>query len=210
MKALFPIVILSLLMLISCKKEETKPTTNPTTETPTNTTESTGLEITVKDYLGNIITGAIVKLYLSEYDLIQGTNQVGSTSFSDKNGKVIFNNLLPTKYYWYIESGCQNNVNGGVTTVSSLTENKLNTLDVILSRTGTMLFVNSSTDNYRVYINGKAMFDMGGNTAKYKYNIPTGNYTIRVLQLDGYIFNATDITYSGTVSCGNTLTTTFP
>jgi len=40
--------------------------------------------------------------------------------------------------------------------------------------------------------------------------MPTGSYSIRVLQLSGYVFTPTDQTYTGTLSCGQTMTTTFP
>jgi hypothetical protein len=39
---------------------------------------------------------------------------------------------------------------------------------------------------------------------------PTANYTIRILQVSGYVFEPTDRTYTGSVTCGGTLVATFP
>src|SRR5690606_37544384 len=151
------------------------------------------------DDLGNTITGASVKLYSSQTDWSNGTNQVGTTQFSDASGKVKFSDLSSIKYYWLAEKDCKNNVNGGVTTTSALTANVNNTVNVILSSTGTLKFVSTSSNPYRIYINGTAAFDMNGGTTQYKYYMPTGSYSIRVLQLSGYVFTPTDQTYTGTL-----------
>jgi hypothetical protein len=197
-KVIFLIIALIGLMTInSCKKEEVKPT-------------PTSLEVTLKDNLGNKISGASVKLYSSQTNWNNGANQVGTTQFSDASGKVKFNDLSNIKYFWFAEKDCQNNVNGGITTTSALTANVNNTVDVILSSTGTLKFVSTSSNPYRIYINGNAAFDMNGGTTQFKYYMPTGSYSIRVLQLSGYVISPTDKTYTGTIGCGQTLTTTFP
>jgi len=51
---------------------------------------------------------------------------------------------------------------------------------------------------------------MNGGTVDYENFMPTGYYTIRVLQVSGYAVYPTDETFSGTLGCGATLTTTFP
>lgn len=190
-----------LTILSSCKKDDDdiQPTITPTS-----------LELTLKDDLGNTITGASVKLYSSQTNWSNGTNQVGTTQFSDASGKVKFSDLSSIKYYWLAEKDCKNNVNGGVITTSALTANVNNTVNVILSSTGTLKFVSTSSNPYRIYINGTAAFDMNGGTTQYKYYMPTGSYSIRVLQLSGYVFTPTDQTYTGTLNCGQTMTITFP
>jgi hypothetical protein len=190
-------LFVSLVLLNSCKKNDAQPT-------------PTSLQITLKDGLGNIISGASVKLYSSQTDWNNGTNQVGTTQFSDASGNVNFGALSNIKYYWLATKDCQNNVNGGVTTASALTANINNTVNVILSTTGTLEFVSTSSNPYSIYINGTAAFDMDGGTTKYKYYVPTGSYSIRVLQQSGYVVSPTDETFTGTVDCGQTLTTTFP
>jgi len=141
--------ILILMILIgfcvsSCKKAET-PTTN--------------LELTLKDDLGNIVSGSSVKLYSSETDWTNGTNQVGTTQFSDASGKVKFSDLSNIKYYWFAEKDCKNNWHGASTTTSALTANITNTINVILSSSGTLTFTNTSSNPYHIYINGTLSFE---------------------------------------------------
>lgn len=188
------IVFIGLAVLNSCKKDQTP----------------TSLELTLKDNLGNSVSGASVKLYASQTDWNNGSNQVGTTQFSDATGKVKFNDLSNIKYYWFAEKDCQNNVNGAVTTTSALTVNLNNTLNVVLSSTGILKFVSTSSNPYRIFINGTAAFDMNGGTTQYDNYMPIGSYTLRVLQLSGYAISPTDKTYTGTLICGSTLTTTFP
>ncbi len=199
-KKLFSILTLACIVAIftACDTgEEPKPT-------PTN------LKLTIKNKLGNLVSGATVKLFSSEMDLAKETNQIGSTKISDASGVVEFSDLSAIKYYWMVEKDCENNVNGGVSTTTALTSNKTNSVDVILSETGTLVFNNLSSNSYRVYINGVAKFDMnGGTTQTYSYNL-VGTYTLRVLQLNGYLVYPTDKTYSGNLSCGSTLTLNFP
>ena len=183
---------------------------NSVTKTVTIQPQPTTLEITLKDELANLLTGVSVKLYPSQDDWINGTNQVGTTLTSDASGKVKFSSLSALKYYWFAEKDCKNNVNGGITTVSALTVNTNNTVEVILTGTGTLKFTNTSSNPYRIYINGVSTYDLPGGLVLYKYYKPTGAYTLRVLQLSGYALYPTDLTYSGTLACGSTLSTTFP
>ena len=191
------IVIVGVTFSNSCTKDYLEPT-------------PTSLELTLKDDLGNSVSGASVKLYSSQTDWSNGTNQVGTTQFSDASGNVKFSDLSSIKYCWLAEKDCQNNVHGAITTTSALTANVTNTVNVILSSTGTLCFVSTSTNPYRIYINGTATYDMNGGTTQYKYYMPIGSYSIRVLQLSGYVLYPTDKTYTGTLSCGQTMTTTFP
>lgn len=197
-------IITGLLFLNSCSKDDDDDVQ------PTPTTVPTSLELTLKDNLGNSVSGASVKLYSSESDWENETNQIGSTQTSDASGKVKFNDLSNIKYYWLAKKDCQNNVNGAVTTTSELTANTVNSLNVILSSTGTLRFVSTSTNPYRIFINGTAAFEMAGGTTENLFYVPTGSYSIRVLQLSGYVFTPTDQTYTANVGCGQTITTTFP
>jgi len=170
----------------------------------------TSLELVLKDDLGNIVPGASVELYSSETDWNAGTNQIGTTLTSDASGKVKFTNVSNIKYYWFAEKDCKNNVNGAITSASPLTANTTNSINVILTGTGTLKFISTSPNPYRIYINGIVAFDMNGGTTKYQYYTPTGSYSLRVLQLSGYAISPTDKTYTGTLTCGSTLVTTFP
>ena len=192
-------VFIGLAVFSSCKKDKETPTPKPT-----------ALELTLKDGLGNIVAGASVKLYASQTDWNNETNQVGATLTSDASGKVKFSSLSNIQYYWFAEKDCNNNVNGAITTTSALTANVTNTLDVILSSTGTIKLVSTSVNPYRIYINGTAIGDMNGGTTEYVYYVPVGSYSIRYLQLSGYVVYPTDQTVTGNVSCGSMLTVTFP
>jgi hypothetical protein len=192
--------IASFLMLTACGKDDTTPTEIPTS-----------LELTIKDHLGNIVNGANVKLFASESDWNNETNQIGSTQVSDASGKVKFTNLSAIKYYWFAEKNCENNVNGAVTTVDPLSANKTNTLDVILSQTGNLKLNNTSDNPYRIFYDGQVVIEsMNGNSTQTFYFVPTGNHSIRYLQLSGYAVYPTDETESINVSCGATTALTFP
>lgn len=181
----------------SFKKEDTSP---PPTQ----------IEFSVKDNLGNSVSGATVKLYTSEKDFRAQSNQFGETHFADASGKVTVTGLSNIRYYWFVEKECKNNFYGGVTSESNIALNKTTTMDVILNPTGTLKFVSNSTNPYKIFINGTEIGQLEGNATDYAYYTPAGSYSIRVLQVSGYVVTPTDKTYTGTVSCGTTLTTTFP
>ena len=183
--------------------------TNSTTQT-VNLANPTALQITIKDNLGNPVTGATVKLYSSTNDWTNETNQLLTTQTSNANGVVTFSPLSSILYYWKVTSGCQNNFFGSNTTANALTANVTNTVTTVLGGTGTLAFSNTSTNPYDVYVNGTVQItNMAGGTTK-NLIVPVGAYTIRVLQKSGYLISPTDKTYNGTLSCGLTLTTTFP
>lgn len=186
---------LCLILTIACKKETT-PLPPP----------ETSLKITVNDELGNAVSGATVAL-LDDEEL----TQIGVTQTTDANGVVTFQKLTPRKYAWAAVKGCKNNANGSGISVSPLTANITNTVTTVISGTGTISLTNISTNPYHVYVNGELMFSSmpGGTTETLQFR-PTGNYTIRILQVSGYVFEPTDITYTGNLECGGTLVASFP
>jgi len=123
-------VVMAIITFSACKKdEEVKPA-------------PTSLQITVRDEIGNIISGSVVKLYASQTDWENETNQVGSTQVSDASGVVTFSDLSAIKYYWLAEKDCKNNVNGGATTTTPLASNVTTTVNAVLSSTGSLSFEN--------------------------------------------------------------------
>ena len=58
-------------------------------------------------------------------------------------------------------------------------------------------------------MNGNLEFSINGNTS-YALIAPTAAYSIKVVQVSGYAVYPTEKTFSGTLTCGSTLTTTFP
>ena len=91
----------------------------------------TSLKLTVLDYLGNVVDGAAVKLYLTEDDYREETNQVGQTTYSDKKGKVTIKNLEPRIYYVYVTKDDMNNIGRGVMT-DTLKAGKVNKVNIVI------------------------------------------------------------------------------
>ena len=175
-----------------------------------NIAAPTSLEITVKDNLGNSVSGASVKLYSNVTDWTNGTNQILTTLTTDAAGVVKFSPLSTIKYYWFVSNGCKNNSYGSNTTTNALTANTNNTVTTIIDGTGTLIINNTSTNPYDVYINNVLQVaSMAGGTSK-QFSAPVGAYIIRVLQKSGYLVFPTDKTYNVNLTCGGTVTTTFP
>jgi hypothetical protein len=176
--------------IIGCKKENI----------------STTLEIRVVDEQGIYINGASVKLYKTQSDMENDTNQFGKTQTTDANGKVSFSNLGPDIYYWFAEKGCQNNVNG-ISTTPALDLNVTRVVTTTLTGTGTLTLTNRDpTSQYQVNLNGYPLLtaDPG---ASYTYiYVPADTYYLEAIQVNG----TGDKTYSGAITCGSTLTFIFP
>ncbi|TAF99167.1 MAG: hypothetical protein EAZ44_10575 [Cytophagia bacterium] len=195
--------IVTILFFSSCGKKDDA--------TPSSTPQETALQMTLTDDLGNLVSGASVKLYSSQNDLTSGTNQVGTTQTSASDGKVKFTGLSNIRYYWLAQKTCQDNVNGAVTTTNAIPLNQTTAINVVLTRTGTLTFVSNSSNPYAVYVNNQLVISsMAGNTTRTITFAPIGSYTIRVEQLSGFAISPTIRTYNGTLTCGGTLTTTFP
>lgn len=195
-------VFAAALLFNSCKKDDDDNSSNPTV-TPTT------IELTINDESG-AVPGASVKLYSSETDLNNQTNQIGEAETSNASGVVSFGDLNNIQYYWFAEKDCQNNVNGIVSSSTAITANATNTYTIDLTPIGTMKLVSTSSNPYEVFINNVKVFNMDGGTTQTIENVPTGSYSVRVLQISGYVFSPTDNTYSENVNCGQTTTVTFP
>jgi hypothetical protein len=91
----------------------------------------TSMRITVIDYVGNVVEGAAVQLFLTEKDYRGETNQVGETQYTDKKGRATIKNLQPRVYYLYVTKDDMNNIGGGVRT-DTLVEGKVNKLNVVI------------------------------------------------------------------------------
>lgn len=177
--------------LASCKKETVPP-------------PDTSLTILVTDQSGNYESGATVALFTS-------TTATDSTvQITDSKGNATFKGLSPIVYYYVVVAGCQSNLGSSNSTVNPITQNTNTEVQTVLNGTGTINFINNSTYSYEVYVNGAVEYSsMNGSSAK--SNLFTqGNYTIRVLQLNGYLLTPTDETYTGNVVCGGTLNVSFP
>jgi len=170
----------------------------------------TALQIKVLDNLGNAIVGASVKLYPSQTDYLNLTNQVLTTQITNSQGIVTFQPLNPTKYYWQAILDCKTNIFGSVTTTNNLLPNTTNTVQTVLNSTSVITLSNNSTNPYSVSLDGTIINSSMAGNSSISYPIPSGNHTIVVTQLSGYILLPTIKTYTINPSCGQTLTQSFP
>lgn len=183
----------------SCKKDEATP--------PPPTT----LELNIKDSIGNVVSGATVKLYTSRSDLRLQKNQFGETLTADAEGKVKVTGINNPKYYWFAEMGCQNNSNGTLTSESDLVSNTDNNFDVTLQPTGTLAFANRSTDPYKIFVDGIEYVQLPGHRIIYFDEMPLASYSIKVVQAVRNQAYPEEETFSGTLSsCGSSIEFHFP
>ena len=82
-------------------------------------------------------------------------------------------------------------------------------MGTVLKGTGLIKFTNNSSNPYDVYVNGTLVHEMSGKSVESDYHLE-GTYTIRVLQVSGYVFTPTDESFTGNVVCGGTLNVAFP
>jgi hypothetical protein len=191
-KIVFIVTLLSIsTFFLSCKKENIQP-------------PDTSLTITVSDELGNRVSGATVDLYASL------TTNDSTVQITDSKGMATFKGLSPIVYYWSAVSGCKSNLVGSYTTTTPLIQNTNNQVGTVIKGAGLISLISNSSNPYRIYVNGIIAFDsMAGNSVEL-YPVTDGYYTIRVLQLSGYLFTPTDESFTGNVVCGGTLNVTFP
>jgi hypothetical protein len=167
------------------------------------------LKMTVKDDAGNLLPGAVVNLYTSDNDRMGHINAVAMTT-ADANGVASFTNLLPTAYYWYAEKGCYNNYWANYLMTSPIVGGTTNTMTSILGGHGTIRFVNTSANTFFLYIDGLYGADAAAYATVTVNNYASGAHTLRALQHVGLVITGADISYSATLTCGGTITFTFP
>ena len=168
----------------------------------------TELELTIVDDPSGVpANGATVKLFLSQDDWKNKTN-VLSTQTADASGSVTFSNLSSRVYYWYAEwMNCRNNTYEFTHTASAIPEFVKTQINCTVEATGTLKFVNNSSSSFRVDVNGVTFYPSMPGGATYSQVIGIGNYDIHVVEIGG---SGRDQAYTGTLTCGLTLVTTFP
>lgn len=185
--------LFSMLFFVSCGKEDPQPT-------------DASLKLTVLSSIGNPVGSADVYLYQNLSDYTENQNVV-KTGTTDANGVANFTGLELTKYYWRVESECENNDDGGVTTVDNLSAGE-NTLSVVLAAKPNYITVSSYYDEiYEVYIDGAYKQDIAAQGFAY-FTAPNGTYTI-TLKEKNYVFTQYEYEKTTTVSCGDEITLDF-
>ena len=163
---------------------------------------NTKLELTVIDEHGSPASDFDVKLFGNPDDFKQGTQflQIGKTN--DK-GIVTFDDLNSIKYYFTAYNGCINN-NLSYTSIEPLKADYTNTLTIRVEETCNFTIVNESSNDYRVYYNDVPWYVISGNTNRiFLDEFPVTKVRVRILQLNGYIFFPTDLTYNIDGECGS-------
>lgn len=180
------------------------------------TVTTTSLTITVQSESGSAIPGAYVKLFANVSDYEKGTNMVGGYSKStNSNGQVTFNDLnYATTYYFSVTNDTQTNESGTYYKYCSQGENTVTTT-IKEDQTGTIRLNNNASGSdagtYKFTVkNTSTGFNKTYTLSSGYYqdltNMPTGNYSVSMEQLDGYTFYATTGTQTGTLQKGYRLT----
>ena len=89
------------------------------------------LEIMVTDISDDPVSGAAVTLFETESDFYENENPV-KTSVTDAAGKVLFEELNETIYYFYAEKGDLNNFYEVMTFNDPLSKNEIKTITCII------------------------------------------------------------------------------
>ncbi len=203
-KISFLVAIISITLLSGCSK------TDVSTPEPEIVPTTTSLELTILDDSGNPMQGAEVRLYSSKEDMENELNQVSSIQQSGSDGKVVFTELASKRYYWFAEKGCENNSCSAFTTDCFIGSDTINSVNVLISGTGNLELISTSDNPYKVYVNGIQVFDMNGGSSRDIKYMPTGSYSIKVMQISGYLTYPTEETYDIVLDCGKSVEIIFP
>ncbi|MBL7871544.1 MAG: hypothetical protein JNM78_08030 [Cyclobacteriaceae bacterium] len=91
---------------------------------------NTSLTITVRDEVGNLVSGAEVKLYKSEQDYQKEENSVTEET-SDSKGIVKLKKMEAISYYVIVRKGDKDNSGGGEI-IGKLEEGKFNKVTIVI------------------------------------------------------------------------------
>lgn len=203
MKKTFLIRLMTLcffgLILISCSNDGTDPITIP----------QTSLKIIAKDSNGKPVPSAVVRVFMTYDNAINQVNQVLTTKTTNELGEVTFSPVTPIDYFFRVDKGCQNNLTS-ISGIKDLAVNSVNSVSTVVSANGKLTFSNTSSNPYDVYVNNVLIIsNMAGKTTDSGI-LPTGNYTIKVVQKSGYAITPTIKYFTADLVCGGDLTATFP
>lgn len=78
-----------------------------------------------------------------------------------------------------------------------------------VNTTGTIQFVNNSSNPYKLYINGAYKTQLNGKSS-ITYTVSYGSYNVRALQSSGYVLYASEYQTDGVVSASRDIIFSFP
>lgn len=91
---------------------------------------NTSLTITVRDELGNTVTGASIQLFETEENYTQEKNAVAEGT-TDAKGIAKFKKLKPAPYFVLVKKGDKDNAGGGEK-IGKLEEGKFNKVTIVI------------------------------------------------------------------------------
>jgi hypothetical protein len=91
---------------------------------------NTSLTITVRDEVGNLVSGAEVKLFKTEQDYQKEENSVAEET-SDAKGLVKLKKIAALSYYVIVRKGDKDNSGGGEI-IGKLEEGKFNKVTIVI------------------------------------------------------------------------------
>ncbi len=91
----------------------------------------TSMRITVISRLGNPVENASVTIYANQEDYENEENAVAGPAFTDKKGRVTFNNLETKSYYVQVVKDDNNNY-GDAEQTGTLIKGKLNKFNIVI------------------------------------------------------------------------------
>jgi len=91
------------------------------------------LEIEVHNNLGLPVAGAMVGLFNSAEEWSMKENPVQVWRQTSSNGKVVFANLLESRYYFFVEKDSLNNIGSAISTDKALIKNQIGKVLTIIN-----------------------------------------------------------------------------
>lgn len=91
----------------------------------------TSVKLTVRDTLGNLVEGALVKLYATLEDYQKEENPVNEEAITNTKGEVVIRELESKPYFVWVEKGEMNNM-GMANQTDTLQANRMNKLTIII------------------------------------------------------------------------------
>ena len=154
--------------------------------------------------MGNVILKNISPLNsykVSFIDIKKDVNAKSSETITD----------IPAGYYKFLIEQTKGYINGYASVYNlnaRVTED--NTLTITFPNIGDLFLRNKSSDPYIVTINDTYQVTINSGETKSYLGMDTGYYKIHVKQKSGYLFWATEKTYTGTLNKDGSLTVAFP
>lgn len=197
MKKLFLLLFAGALVFSSCKKDDE--------------VNQKKLEIYVSTQLNQPVENATVKMYRSYKDYLEGTNQIGETQITNKDGIATFIDLPNGGYQCIIEKGClRNNLNNFTHYYPEGTyldySSDIPSRSFVVNETGTVHLLSNSEKFHSLYLDNEYVSYSLLPHSINKLILPTGkNFNIKVMSSD---FKSRSIDVN--LNCGEIEKLSFP